>query len=236
MTPLILDILIVAVIALFAFLGWRKGMILSLCGLLAIFVAYAGATFISRTFSKDVANILQPAIQTRIEDLLDDALPPASAVPPASSLLPDGSSAQDDLLENATIRQALDALENSELFSGLQKNLEDAVRQGLVPVMSTAAASIASYLALQASQLILFYLSFLLIMIIWWLLSHALDLACRLPVLRTFNELGGLLIGILKGALILFAAVWFLSLAGIISEQTIQQTYLFRLYMNFQLM
>lgn len=236
MTPLIMDVLIVAVIALFAFLGWRKGMILSLCGLLAIFVAYAGATFISRTFSGDVATLLQPAIQTRIEDLLDDALPPTFAAPSPSPLLPGTSAVQDDPVEHATIRQALDVLKQSELFSGLQKNLEDAVRDGLVPVMSTAAASISSYLALQAAKLILFYLSFVVIMIAWWLLSHALDLACRLPVLRTFNELGGLLIGILKGALILFAAVWFLSLAGIISEETIQQTYLFRLYMNFQLM
>lgn len=236
MTPLILDILIVAVIALFAFLGWRKGLILSLCGLLAIFVAYIGANFISHTFSKDVANILQPAIQTQIEVLLDDVLPPTHTAPSTPPLLPSGSAEQDDPLDHATIRQALDALEKSELFSGLQKDLEEAVRSGLVPVMSTAAAAIASYLALQAAQLILFYLSFALIMVIWWLLSHALDLACRLPVLRTFNELGGLLIGILKGALILFAAVWFLSLTGIISEETIQQTYLFRLYMNFQLM
>lgn len=228
MTPIMLDILIVAVVALFAFLGWRKGLILTLCGLVAVFVAYAGATFVSRTFSGEIAGILQPAIQNQIEERLEDA------IRHTEYLSPDGDVALRP--EDVTLSGVLDALERSQLFSGMQKMLADAVHDGLVKVTSDATSAIAAYLSLQIAQTLLFYLTFFLVLIAWTLLSHALDLACRLPVLSTFNAAGGLVVGLVKGAVIMLAVVWLLSLMGIISDETVQQTYLFRLYMNFQLL
>ena len=44
------DIIIVALLALFAWRGATKGLILSLCGLAAIFAAYLGAQFLSERF------------------------------------------------------------------------------------------------------------------------------------------------------------------------------------------
>lgn len=236
MAPIMLDILIVAVIALFAFLGWRRGLVLTLCGLLAVFVAYAGATFVSNTFSAEIAKILQPTIQGQIEQVLDNMI---SDLPAPSVTLPGQESVRDNAqasIDQATLNQALEALRQSSLFSGLQESAEQAIQEGTIRVVTTASAAIANYLALQVTRTVLFYLVFFLILIAWNLFSHALDLACRLPVLSTFNEVGGLIIGVVKGALILLAVVWLLSLAGIVSEETIQQTYLFRLYMNFQLM
>lgn len=223
MSPLILDILVVAIIALFALLGWRRGLILTLCGLLAVFVAFAGAAFISDTFSKDIAGILQPAIQNQIDQALRglQTLPqqlPQEDAPPAS------------------LDQVLEAISHSQLFTSMQQTLNDAVHDGLVRVTSTAAAAIASYLSLQIAHTALFFLTFFLILLVWSLLSHALDLACRLPVLRTFNEAGGLIVGVVKGALIALAAAWLLNTVGLVPPESVQQTYLFQMLLNFQLL
>ena len=47
MSDLIYDLIIAAVLVIFMLMGRRKGFILTLCGLLAVFVAFVGAAFLS---------------------------------------------------------------------------------------------------------------------------------------------------------------------------------------------
>ena len=58
----IFDIIILVLLVLFAWRGAVKGLILSLCGLAAIFVAFFAAQFVSETFCEPVGNILRPII------------------------------------------------------------------------------------------------------------------------------------------------------------------------------
>ena len=51
MAFLIADGLVLAVLLIFACIGARRGLILSLCGLLAFVVAFLGASFAARTLS-----------------------------------------------------------------------------------------------------------------------------------------------------------------------------------------
>lgn len=234
MTPILLDVLLLAVLALFAFFGWRKGLVLSLCGILAVFVAYFGATFISRAFSAEISTIIQPMIQSQVEKVLSEGLsdlPESSPLP----LLPGSSAAQEDPVDDLTLNQALDALTSSPLFAGLQQSVAEAVRSGAIQVATTAAAAISNYLAIQITQTVLFFLVFILIQVAWWLFSRALDLAFQLPVLRTVNDVGGMLFGLVQGALLLIVAVWFLTVMNIVPEETVQASALFRLFNNFQL-
>ena len=60
MAYLIADGLILAVLLLFALVGAHRGFILSLCGLLAVLVAFVGASFAARTLSPMVADALEP--------------------------------------------------------------------------------------------------------------------------------------------------------------------------------
>ena len=47
MKYLIFDAAIVAVVLLFVLMGRKRGFVLTLCGLLAMFVAFIGASFLS---------------------------------------------------------------------------------------------------------------------------------------------------------------------------------------------
>lgn len=236
MSPIVLDLLVVAVIALFAFLGWRRGLVLALCGLLAVFVAYGAAVFVSGAFSRDVAGILQPTIQNQIEQVMQRALDLDTPAPAPINADGSAGAAADDPLDRASLEQALYALDQSELFTGLLDDLEQAIRDGTVKVVSTASSAVSGYLALRIAQTLLFYVTFAAVLLVWGLLSKALDLACRVPVLRTFNEIGGMLLGIVKGAIIVLAAALLLSLTGLAPQETVQQTWLFRFFMDLQLL
>lgn len=65
MISIVLDLVVLGVLVLFAVLGWHKGLILSLCGLIAFFVAFAGASFVSNEFGDSVSGVIQPYIQSR---------------------------------------------------------------------------------------------------------------------------------------------------------------------------
>lgn len=240
---LILDLAVLAVLALCAWRGSAKGLVLTLCSLLAVVVGFVGAFWISDQFSEPVSKFIQPYIQSYVEELLEAPLAQAGdtiASPSPSSPgipIPSATPGSDTDIEEiqATLDEVLNALGESELFSGLFESVSEAVREGTLTVITTAAAAVAGYISLQLARTGLFLLSFVVILVVWWLLSHTLDLAFRLPVLRTLNKTGGLLLGLVKGILILLVACWALLTFDIVTQEVAQQTYLFRLFLNFQI-
>lgn len=233
MQAYIIDIIIILVLAFYVWRGVKKGLILTLFSLLAIFVAFFGAKAVAANFAKPVANIIRPSIQLTIEgvitgktpaDLPADSPAPSESQPdssPAPSESPEASSAPENTpADNGdfTLQQILDLMGENEVFSGLRGFLEDAIKEKTLEVTTTAAAAVSAYLARLIATALLFGLSFLLILLLWFLISQALDLAFKLPLLSAVNGIGGGLIGLIKGALVVMVVVWLARLAGFITD------------------
>ncbi|MBS6217045.1 MAG: CvpA family protein [Clostridiales bacterium] len=213
--PYLLDLIVAAVAALFLWKGWRKGLILSLCGLLAVLVAFAGAGLAARTLSPAVGQALEPKISQLIEERLEQELAP----PPAGE---DGSAGEDPL------SSVLSVLKDLGLYEGLVDSLQHTVEEGMAGAVS-AAASAGAAMAQAIAYRILFLVSFALILALWGWLSRALDLVARLPGLHFLNKTGGAAIGLVKALLVLFLATWLLqSLGHFVPEETVAQTTLLR--------
>ena len=88
MDYLIFDLVIAAVLLICAIHGAWRGLVLSLCGLLAAVVAFAGAGFAAKTLSPLLAGALEPRIAAAIELRLEEELPGAR---PAGRLRSPGS-------------------------------------------------------------------------------------------------------------------------------------------------
>ena len=213
--PYLLDLIVAAVAALFLWKGWRKGLILSLCGLLAVLVAFAGAGLAARTLSPAVGQALEPKISQLIEERLEQELAP----PPAGEYV----SAGEDPLSSV-----LSVLKDRGLYEGLVDSLQHTVEEGMAGAVS-AAASAGAAMAQAIAYRILFLVSFALILALWGWLSRALDLVARLPGLHFLNKTGGAAIGLVKALLVLFLATWLLqSLGHFVPEETVAQTTLLR--------
>lgn len=59
---LIFDLIILILLVVFAVRGAHRGLVLSLCGLVAVVVAFAGAGIAARTLSPMVADALEPPL------------------------------------------------------------------------------------------------------------------------------------------------------------------------------
>ena len=196
MTPIIFDLLIVLIVLISALLGRHRGFILTLCGVLALFVAIIGAGVLTNLLAEPISRLALPFV----EDILMDAMNSAGG---EITLSAEGAI-------YATLDQVIGLMERSDLLRGLAAGVSQAVSQGAVDVTLDAVQGVSLFLAEQLTRLIMFPLFFILIMLIWTALSHILDLAFRLPGLNFLNRTAGLLLGFARGVLLAYGLCWLL--------------------------
>ena len=234
MQYLIFDAAIVLLLALAVWRGYRKGFILTFCGFLAIFVALIGATAVSNVLAQPVSQAISPMIESSIQQAVAEKLQsPDPLGQENASQLPDSSGSQDPSQESPAsdlpLQEILDLLEQSPVYRGFAGALQSAVDAGLVSATANATIVISEYIAGQVARMVLFVVSFVLILILWFFVSHALDLAFKLPVLSSLNRLGGGALGLLKGALLIYVACWLLK-GSFLPQEAIQNTYLLHFF------
>ncbi|MEG1858507.1 MAG: CvpA family protein [Pseudoflavonifractor sp.] len=101
------------------------------------------------------------------------------------------------------------------------------------PSALTSAGALAGVAAQWVAQAVSFSVAFFLILLGWTLLSHGLDLVTKLPGLNLLNKTAGLLLGLVKGAVVLFVGAWVLKLLGTpVPETALTETVLFRFFMT----
>ena len=214
---LIYDGAIVAILAYFFLRGRKKGLILALCGLAAFFVAIIGARMASDAFAPKVAHMLQPHFSTVIEAHLGHGL----------------EERLDELLTAG--EQGDNAIAKLLTTLGFYDEVADTIRSAVSGQAAQTAADVAVALARSVAEVVagvlVFIAAFLLITVGWFLLSHALDLAARLPILNGLNRTLGGLFGLLQGMLLLFLVAWVLRLmGGVIPQDTVEQTTLLKFF------
>ena len=225
---LILDLIIIAILIIFAALGAHRGLILSLCGLLAVLVAFVGAGFLARTLSPMVADALEPRFAAAIEEQLNEQIQNSQV----QTDLTDPSSGE---VTPATLplQDVLNALRDMGFYETLVNSVNQAVEDGMTEVAASAAAQVAAAIAESAAYLISLLLAFVLILLAWKLISHALDLVARLPGLHFLNKSLGALFGVIQGIIILFVAAWLLQFfGGILPQDAVEKTYLLKFFMS----
>lgn len=194
---IIIDVVLIGIIALCAYRGFRTGLIMSLIGIIAVVVAVYGANLIATTYSSEFTGIAEPFVS----GLIDTA---------ATKLLNTGASASGD-----TPKEALKAGEESDVLKvassvlrelGLTEEVAGGIAEEVAMRERTVSAKMAETLAKFLSEKLCFVatfvISFALIMIITTALGNVLDLVFGLPGLETLNHVLGGVLGAGKGIVI----------------------------------
>ena len=223
-SALILDLILLIVLIAFAARGASRGLLLSLCGLVAVLVAFVGAGFVADLMAPKVADYLEPRFSAAIEERLEAHL---------EAVLPDGTAPEGPEAGEIPLADLMDVLRDMGLYQSALYAIDRAVEQGMTDAAADAAATVAASIAGSVAYMLLFVAAFIVILILWTLLSHALDLVTRLPGLHALNRAGGALLGLLKGCAILFLCAWVLRYLGsVIPEETVARTYLLKFFLT----
>lgn len=224
MAYLVFDIAILAILVLFAWRGASRGFVLSLCGLLAVIVAFVGASFLANLLAPKVGAALEPQFAQMIEEKLEEQFRQSDPAGDAAGLA-EG--------EGYPLQDVLSVLRDMGLYEELVNTIDQAVQDGMTAVAANAAAAVAAAIAQSVAYSVIFTVAFALILIAWKVFSHAVDLVAKLPGLNFLNKTGGAAMGLIKGVLILFLAAWLIQYSGkLIPEETVQQTHLLKFFMT----
>lgn len=172
MDGLILDLILIAVVLLFAVLGARKGLVLSFCSLVAVLVGLLGGSFVSNWLTPPLAGQAAPMLEGFLQEQLASGALALSGGEGFLARIAGELYASRDWLLSAT-----------DFTYELSFAVAEAVIRPLV-----------------------FLLAFVVVLILWSFIGHALDLVAHLPILSALNSLGGFLFGAVKGILLLLVA------------------------------
>lgn len=219
------ELIIVAVLVAFVWLGARRGLVLTLCGLMGVGVAFLGSGLAAGALAPVVADALEPRIAAVIEEQLNQSIQNAE--------LFTGQGVAATVPEEVPLSGVLDVLRDMGLYEGLIDSVQQAVEDGMTEVAASAAAKVASAVARSVAYRLIYSVGFVVILIVWKWVSRTLNFMARLPVLHQLNHLLGGAAGLVQGCLVLFLVAWVIQFMGsLIPSETVEQTVLLKFFMT----
>ncbi|MGM9615020.1 MAG: CvpA family protein [Oscillospiraceae bacterium] len=222
----IINLILVGIIIVCAWQGFKKGIIMGIIGVLVIILSLYGAQLLSDTFSYEIIPVLKPFVggvmDTRIEDTAYSVL---GYEPDENGDYHVTESLADILEQMPESRKEICRWAYRDL--GIYDDVAEDMAQKAVDYADENGASLSSAITAILCQSISWYggflLAFILVFAALTVLVNLPNLSFHLPYIGLLNNLVGLGIGIFTGFLFCSIIVWVLQFTGLVLPQdTIQ--------------
>lgn len=235
-----IDFIIVLFIPLMMFRGYRRGGIMMIMTFCTIFVAFFGACFLSNNFSDSVGRLVQPIIKDMITEVLEDRLKHENILieAPTDTVVGDGTEEGVVSLipqEYLSLSRALEILTSSQQLTQIEGFVAVA-REALLfegeSYIGSVTDGISTVIAKEIARVLIFISSFLVIFILWLLLSRAMKIVFKLPGLSQVNVAVGTGLGLFLALLLVYVFA-FITRGGLISWDDVEKTILFEYFAKY---
>lgn len=169
---IILDIILVAIIAINVFICYKKGLVKLAVGLIAVLVSVILAVLLYKPVSNIIIN------NTELDEKIKSAI------------------TENFVNEEETTEET----EDNGFMKYIEKYVEDPVNKTKNEIVIEASGVIATKLIDIIAMVSIFIVARLVLI----LLTFVTDMITSLPILKQFNELGGILYGLIKALLIIY--------------------------------
>ncbi len=230
MIRLILDIVLLLIVALSTWSGYRKGLIAGIAGILAVIIALFGGSLLSSAYSHEVVPVLEPFVDGYIDsqnirdEVLDTLGYGYTDLSLEDVLARDSSLRFDYAVEcNKTLGIYQDRAEEMA-----QRAVQNADRNGL-NMTDAVVTELCDTVSFVGGLLV----AFLLILILLVAIGNIGNLSFRLPNLELLDEIGGAVLGFAKGFMYCVLLCWILSFLGlVIGKNTLETTTLAQFFLQ----
>ena len=220
----IIDLVLLGILIVCVWSGYKKGIIMGIGGILCIIVAIYGANLLANSFSFDVVPALKPFANGYTESMLNGS---DSAVMKRMGW-ENSSYSPEDLVEIYPERKLEFC---SACYQVLGINAATADRMAAKAVTyaresgSPIRAAVGQILCETVSYAACFIIAFVLIIIILTVIGNLPNLSFKLPRLDLVNDIVGALLGVVTGLMFCAILVWALKFMGmLIGNDTLAST------------
>ena len=220
----IIDLVLLGILIICVWSGYKKGIIMGVGGILCIIVAVYGANLLANSFSFDVVPALKPFANGYTETMMNGS---DSAVMKRMGW--DGSTySPEDLVEMYPDRKVEFCATCYEVLGIDAKTSERMAEKAVTYARESGSpiqAAVGQILCETVSYAGCFLLAFLLIVIILTVIGNLPNLSYKLPRLDIVNDILGALLGLVTGLMFCVIAVWALKFMGmLIGSDTLAST------------
>ena len=213
----IIDIAALVVLIVFTVYGAWRGLIKTVAALALTIVTLVGAALIANTFATPLAEQVAPRMEDWVTAQVTQALS-TSDVPDLAAKASRGSVG--DLSLNAVPFETLSGImERLEQNGGLPQHIAEGLKNGMESLWGTFSGTVSQAVTNAVTGLLrpvcyglLYFLSYTALSILGGFIMKILDPFLKLPLLRTVDTVGGLVLGLLEGSLVVLVAAFVLSL------------------------
>ena len=227
----VIDIVLIIIIALCTWNGYKRGLVGGVAGILAIIISLLGASIVSAAYSHEVVPALEPFVSGYLDshrnrDVILERMGYGSSDLSLDDILQQDSSLRYDY--------AYECLSDLGLYEKRAEELAaDAVAYAQESGVSMTDAVVA-VVCDTVTRVMTTVIAFLLILILLVALASIGNLSFRLPNMENLDEIGGAVLGFGKGFLYCVLLCWLLSFLGlIIGKETMAHTTLGRFFLLF---
>ena len=217
----IIDIVLILIIALCTWNGYKKGLVGGIAGILAIIIALFGGSLLASAYSHEIVPAVEPFVDGYVDssknrDAILDRMGYGSSDLSLEDILAQDSSLRYDYAYECFTAMGLYEKRAEELAG-------DAVTKAVVSVLCDTLTRVG-----------LMVVAFLLVLILLVALGNVGNLSFRLPNMEGVDEVGGAIMGFIKGFLYCVLLCWLLSFMGlVIGAETMSHTTLGRFFLIF---
>ena len=227
----IIDILLIIIIALCTWNGYKRGLVGGVAGILAIIISLLGANILSAAYAHEVVPALEPFVDGYV-----DSSKNRGAILERMGYGSSDLSLDDILQQDSSLRYdyAYECLSDLGLYEKRAEELAaDAVAYAQESGVSMTDAVVA-VVCDTVTKVMTTVIAFLLILILLVALASIGNLSFRLPNMENLDEIGGAVLGFGKGFLYCVLLCWLLSFLGlVIGKETMAHTTLGRFFLIF---
>jgi len=229
---LVLDFVLLIIVALCTWSGFKHGLLGGVAGVLTIVIALFGGSLISSAYAHEVVPALEPFVDGYV-----DSQKNRDAVLEKLGYGSSDLSVEDILAQNPALRYsfAYECYRSVGLSSDRAEELAGRAVAYADENLTDMTEAVVNVLCDTATYIVGLALGFLLILIFITTLANIGNLSFRLPNLERLDEIGGAVLGFVKGLLYCVLLSWLLSFFGIlIGRDTMEQTTLARFFLTFR--
>lgn len=230
----LIDIALLLIISICTWGGYKKGLIGSVAGILAIVVALLGGSLLSSAYAHEVTPALEPFVNGYVDSQTnrDRALEKMGYGESDLSL-------NDILAQDPSLRYDY-AYESIRSMGFYQSRAEELSVKAVAYAQDNnvdMTKAVVSVLCETSTYVVGLALAFLMILILITAIANMGNLSFRLPNMENLDEIGGTALGFLKGFILCVLFSWLLSFCGlIVGKDTLAQTTLARFFLAFKFM
>ena len=230
MIRVILNIVLLLIVAACTWTGYRKGLIAGIAGILAVVIALFGGSIVSSLYAHEVVPVMEPFADGAI-----DSQNTRTEILKAMGYEYSDMSLEDILARDSSLR--ITYAEECFKYLGIYQERSEEMARSAVEYANRNGCgmtdAVVTVLCDTASNIGGLVVAFLLILIVLVTVANIFNLSFRLPNLELLDEIGGAMLGFVKGFMYCVLLCWVLSFLGfLIGKDTLDSTTLAQFFLQ----